>query len=170
MPGTVVLDLEVGSIHLMSGKSFDIEEVCSREWIENDPIISRYIQSGYLELVHDSKVRVKKDPTAKSVPAAAPLEVLKNQDRRKVQGPNIIDMPEIVAPPKITKTIVEILTPEPDPNAKVEDKVVLEDPDADDAPDRAITFEDVLSKEEIEPVKSKGRRGRKPKKVEAECE
>lgn len=159
LPGTLALDLQEGAIHLMSGKSFDLEGVCSREWIENDPTLNRLITAMHLEVVCDSNIKIKKDPIHKAVIAK---ENVIDTKRRAVPRANVINIPEIVVP-KITKTVVEVLTPEEDPVEAAMKETVEEEKQ-----DRLITFEDTLTEDEIKDTKKvKGRRGRKPAKDNA---
>ena len=53
--GIFCIDLEKGSISLQPGKAFDLDSVCSRQWIKNDPTLRRLINQGHLVVVFDSE-------------------------------------------------------------------------------------------------------------------
>jgi len=75
MPGNLPVDLEVGSIILTPGKSFDLDPHCSRKWIKTNPLLKKLFSVNALILVHDSEVAIPKVPIKKVVPIAQRVAV-----------------------------------------------------------------------------------------------
>lgn len=113
LPGTLSIDLEEGAISLQSGQSFDLELVCSRQWILNDAIIQNYIAKKDLQLVHDSEQKISRTPT-KSVAKKITIEPVKVKQART----EVISYNEIPIPPKTNSIFVEDITP-PEPKDEV---------------------------------------------------
>jgi hypothetical protein len=51
MPGNLLIDGETGSAYIKPGKAYDLELICSRAFIDNNPTIQRFISSNYLVVV-----------------------------------------------------------------------------------------------------------------------
>ncbi len=71
--GSIPLDLEVGSMILCSGQFFDLDGVCSREWIKTNPFVNGLVAEGYIRVIHDSQEGVPGYPVGPVVPVVLPF-------------------------------------------------------------------------------------------------
>ena len=71
--GSLPLDLEKGGIILAHGQFFDLDDVCSREWIRTNPFLQRLVAEGYVRMVHDSQEGIPNYPTGAAVPFVVPV-------------------------------------------------------------------------------------------------
>lgn len=66
-PGSLPIDLEHGSIILMSGNSFDLDTVCSRKWIAENPTLLKLTNLGAVRVIHDSEVSLGNAPVTSAI-------------------------------------------------------------------------------------------------------
>jgi hypothetical protein len=113
--GNLSLDLENdGAITLQSGRAFDLEGSCSREWLEADITLKRLIIAGHIKLLHDSTEGLPAQPTHEVVAI------------RAVQPPAVIQI--VTAPAELPRQPIIIdIGGKPDPTPErctpVEEKV-----------------------------------------------
>ena len=117
VPGYLALQLEKGSISLAPNKSFDLDPVCSRRWIKNDPVLNHLLEAKHLILMFDSEV----NPLGKT-PLTPINRIPKGAKPAKpaVVKPEVIDLgveeedpPEAPSKPKVTPPQVIELQDEP---------------------------------------------------------
>lgn len=58
--GTLAISLERGSITLQPGKSFDLDGICSRKWIKNNPALQYLLTAKLVVVLHDSEQGIPK--------------------------------------------------------------------------------------------------------------
>jgi len=86
--GSLPLQLEKGSIILNPGQSYDVDGICSRKWIKEDPVFNYLVNTGNLTVLHDSekvigKHELKAHPRIRKLPKA-----------KKIDEPIVIDFDE----------------------------------------------------------------------------
>ena len=121
LPGTLAMGLENGSVALPPGKPYDIEQHCSRKWIENSAELKDYIRRGIISVVEDSNNAIAPPPIKKAVnmhvpqPLVAPVAV-------------VVDIPgpvDVVEPPAVDTTPVVHTTPVQTPTPAAQAQVVV---------------------------------------------
>lgn len=133
--GSLPLQLEKGSITLQKNWSFDLDAVCSRKWINSDPILKNLLAAGHLIVLHDSEKTVAKAPT-KGV--LGPKAV-----KSKKEAPVIIDFNSVPEPEEIVAVEVDD-EPTVDNLFPEENEVEVEEPVEEDSVEAA--------EEEADPV------------------
>lgn len=155
--GTLSLTLEKGCISLLSGAFFDLERVCSREWILSDPTLRRLLAGKKIRLVHDSEEELKKAPTHAAVKTLEQLSPLhkptKAVQATKITPPAAVEKPVVInlsvpEEPKVAAVHIQETLP-----IEQDDPIILDVPVVD------ISSDPVEVAEERHPR----RRGRKPK-------
>jgi hypothetical protein len=68
--GSLIVDLEAGSIILQPGKYYDLDGVCSRKWINSNSSLRRMLAAKHIRVVHDSEsFFIPKQPIKSAFPA-----------------------------------------------------------------------------------------------------
>jgi hypothetical protein len=91
--GVLPIQLEKGAIMLQPGKTFDLDGVCSREFIRNDPSLQTLLNGNHLILIHDSEQGVPPQPT---------WDVMKRARRKPTTAPKpvVVDFSDVPDPEK----------------------------------------------------------------------
>jgi len=156
--GSIPLDLEKGGIILAHGQFFDLDEVCSREWIRTNPFVQRLVAEGYIRIVHDSQEGIPNYPTGAAVPFVVPVptEIVLPAATPPVAPftVQIIDLsppapvqPVVAAVPKAEAPVCKPVEQETLPT-KEEDPVEVAT-SKEEAPVETVTAKDADTKEEV---------------------
>lgn len=133
-PGSLPLQLEKGSITLQKNWSFDLDTVCSRKWINSDPILRNLIAAGHIRVIHDSEKGVRKAPTKGVLGPKA--------KKAKKDTPVIIDFSNVPEPE-------EIAAAEDEPTVE---ELFPEDAPVDEGPAEEDPIEEAAEEEEEDPI------------------